>query len=515
MKSDKKKNLIDACHYILHTLIRRESRKDIRNIMEETGFIALSSTILNQVLGKRYKEAITAMEVHGVIEVNHGFLVGKTSKGFRLVGDHSVANLKSVELDSGSLLYSKISELNEKNEKQLSEIPYITKWYNEKLRINVDEAHDFIEWYRKHLLELLKSNPPKEPFTNEDVVARINIRVNHMILNVQNLQEGHFGLSMVGKDQRLHSVISSIKSELRTLITYDGKPLVSLDLKASQPYLFNLLFEKKLYSKLPNYPLSISTLYPELQDQLFIYSKYKSEHPIIMFVRLAESLYGKGFQGSSFSKIDWTKDFYTIISNMDKELGEKTQTFKSRKEVKKAIMLLLYDKKDYKYKDSKFKKFSQFFPKESELIKLFDKLKGDNFLPILLQRLESNLMLHQVCSMIAIELPDAPIIPVHDCILTTPEYATQVKKIMEKVLSAFVGIMPGITIEKYDSVATLSSLRNTAEEDFHNIINPKKKTLGIRSVLRSALQNRLPDREGKKVITTKDFERYSLPDELD
>jgi hypothetical protein len=77
-----------------------------------------------------------------------------------------------------------------------------------------------------------------------------------------------------------------------------------------------------------------------------------------------------------------------------------------------------------------------------------------NYLPILLQRLESRLILHQVTKVISKKLPSAPLFTVHDCVLTTNEYSEKVQSILEKELEAATGIKPGLTIEKYDHQKT-------------------------------------------------------------
>ena len=94
-------------------------------------------------------------------------------------------------------------------------------------------------------------------------------------------------------------------------------------------------------------------------------------------------------------------------------------------------------------------------------------IEGESYLPILLQRLESNLVLNHICERISQSYPEAPILPVHDCIYTTQRYAESVQVIMRDTLNELTGYMPGIKMEKSSAKDTLQALKNTAKEDLN------------------------------------------------
>jgi len=48
---------------------------------------------------------------------------------------------------------------------------------------------------------------------------------------------------------RLHTNLTNLKSDLRNYLTYDGKTLVAVDIRNSQPYLSLALFRKDSYCR--------------------------------------------------------------------------------------------------------------------------------------------------------------------------------------------------------------------------------------------------------------------------
>lgn len=46
---------------------------------------------------------------------------------------------------------------------------------------------------------------------------------------------------------RLHTNLTNLPAEVRNFITYAGRPLVSIDIRNSQPYMSLALFERKFW----------------------------------------------------------------------------------------------------------------------------------------------------------------------------------------------------------------------------------------------------------------------------
>jgi hypothetical protein len=403
-----------------------------------------------------------------------------------------------------------LNEKQDENKKALEKVDFITKWFdNKRLQINVQKTHYFIEFYRKELLSILDYTKDKlTPIEHRIVENRITQRANNMIRTVKMVKDGDFCLRKTGKDDRLHHTIGNLKKELRAFLTYDGQPLISLDVMASQPYLLTYAFTKEFYEA--GRVLTIFTVYAKLQT-LIGTTHLPVLNNIIMPVSYFQDYKDEGFTPLHFSNIDWTKDFYAMLIDIESQFGRsKKSVFKIRRQAKKAILFILYDKRN-KNKPS-VDLFGQLFPAEMHFINAINAVPGDAHLPILLQRLESRLMLDFVCKRISEVHPDAPIIPVHDCIFTTEKFADSVRSIMIETMTKLTGFAPGIKKEIQDDTEILESLKETAKENYQtivnkNIITKKKKKLQIYNespvVLNGPIIFEMPKNNDDQLLSTR------------
>ena len=481
----KRKNIKAAMYYILNTLYNMSMQRKYRVYFEENGGYPLSSKIMNDILGKRYLEALNLLEKYGVISRSGSYQVGEKSKLVSLTEKYSSTEIKIRQIPSDANISKKILDnrllIQNENQTALGKIPFVTKWFDpSRLSVNEKTVHGFIEFYRAELIGRIPNKLPKGR-TSEEIISRINQRVNSMLDTMYSFRRGEMRLSKTGKDHRLHSFLSNTKKELRTLYLFDGKPMVSLDLKSSQPYLFTYLLNPK------NWVFIKQDIFPELFTDILTQEEQHQLHSILMF---------GGFNGikstmsnnkPGFYDILWENDFYSLLVERAKS-ENMVDVFPDRAAAKKAMMMLLFDEGWYKDVSKEFMLFSKWYPHEAELIKFIkhisrgvkfenpDSEKSTNLLPILLQRIESKLILEYVCEVISREIPDAPLLPVHDCIHTTEEYVEEVTSIMERELKRIVGITPGIKIEKYSQQQTLNELSKLADDDIADILKHKSKS---------------------------------------
>jgi hypothetical protein len=247
-------NLKCGMYYVVSTLVNIRQSRIWRDFYDEHGGYPLQAAILNKLIGKNYTRVIQLLEENGVITRTKGYIVGEKSKLYSLCGVHATSDTVFNSIPSDATIFPRLltlkSEFDRKNKQELSKIGYITTWFDQnRLKIDREMAHLFIEFYRKSLLKLIPNTLPKKR-TREEIVARINLRVNSIIEAVTSIEKGQFNLSKTGQDNRLHSIVTNTKKELRTLIMFDDKEMVSVDLKASQPYLFNVLLNPKNWKKM-------------------------------------------------------------------------------------------------------------------------------------------------------------------------------------------------------------------------------------------------------------------------
>lgn len=501
MRKDLQTNIKAGMYFILDTLIVMSQSRRWRDYYDEHGGYPLHSCIMNNIIGKKYTTVIDLLVKNCIINQTKGYQTGRRTKLFTLTKKYISTGHKIRPIPKDANLYKRLLEyrLEQKvlNEAALSKIKYITKWFDPK-RLTLDHrrSHALIEFYMAEMNALVPDPVPKGR-SMEEIDARIALRVNSMLDTFNAVSDGYMGLKKTGQDNRLHSVVSSTKKELRGLYLYDGEPMVSIDIMASQPYLLSQLLNPKSWEKKG----LVAKVYPELYSR--ITPKYKRQlDAILMFGAFSKTPTGKGFQKTSFFKLKWDTDFYQHLVDMAKFHG-KGKVFPDRSAVKKKMMIILFDDGAYMDQDKGFILFEKWFPIEASMIMLLKNLSretkvsdqndsGTNFLPILLQRIESFLILEKVSKKISVELPDAPIIPVHDCIMTTREYSDQVANITLMVLKKITGLTPGIKIEAGVNNLERQYINELAAQDLSKILDKKPKGRHFKTGLKPPLLTESP-----------------------
>ncbi|MBL7789870.1 MAG: hypothetical protein JNL75_08605 [Chitinophagales bacterium] len=330
--------------------------------------------------------------------------------------------LKFIDLDN-----TEIESENNGDSIINKELPYITKWLNKNLTIDFEGASTYLlNEYKKDL-----KNKVKKRIANRKFCSRMIV--------IHKLHRGDFQYSIDNNAGRLYTVLTQIKKELRQFIRYNGKNLVAIDIKNSQPYLSSILFSK-FHFDLNNCENIIKYYNPIFRNDNN-YTNFENK-----LVELGE-------------KQD-TKDFLEIISNgliyeyfgcalqnhslIDLDLDPKIV----RKKAKKILISLLFSKNDYWHFQGYTNVLKTTFPSIFEAYYLL-KYEKHNSLACFLQNLEAKLVLHKACKIISEENPDLLILTIHDSIVTTEGNEEYVKGILSKVLHENIGLPPTLEVEKW------------------------------------------------------------------
>ena len=247
-------------------------------------------------------------------------------------------------------------------------------------------------------------------------------KYNYAKSRIVKINNGDIYIKVNNTNFRLDSNLTNLPKVLRQFIRIYGKPIAGVDVKNSQPYLSTLvLTEPEKIERF--YP------YPDKFPSMMLKSMHLSEkEDVIAYVSLV--VYG---------------NFYEYLW---KEFEKRGLHYADRDKIKKAVLIILFDK-NYHYSKAK-RIFAELFP---NVEKAFALLRSTNYrwFSILLQRIESYLILDVIQDKLNKEYPELVTVTIHDSIYTTANKTDNEMHIIHKVmldeLEKFVGYPPRLTAE--------------------------------------------------------------------
>jgi len=243
---------------------------------------------------------------------------------------------------------------------------------------------------------------------------------NHILAAATQIENGEIRYSVDTTSFRFHSNVTNMSKKMREYIRIDNKQLLNIDVSNSQPYLSTILLTDPKKASFLGDP-SLNMLLSKMQV-----SKSKD-------VKRYVSLVSRG-------------QFYEFMQTRFKINGVDM----SRDEAKKQCFRLLFGSKWARTEIEKQTRdiFRKAFP---NVYRIFNQVKGKNYerFPILLQRIESYLMLEKVVKTVHEQHPDIICITIHDSVMTgvMTDEIFAVQKILKNEFRKFTGITPKLTYE--------------------------------------------------------------------
>lgn len=295
---------------------------------------------------------------------------------------------------------------------------FLGKYFDEnRLKVNFDEAVCLCE---ERYLE------------HKDYGKYVN-ELNQLI----DLKNGCYRIYNVpDKDGRIHSNITRLPKVYRRFLIYDGKRLVEVDLSNSIIYFIAMIINKHIKEDRINIHFSLNPLtFAKTLETLDMREKMLLEET---------SVSGKFYN----LFIDDFQDNYTNeeLVEMNKLVTEEDfiGTEKQiRKIAKKNVLAMIFANiNSYKKVQSIFRTK---FPNLLDVLKLFKKKYGYKSLSHLLLQTESYLILDKVARKFnAKYYRVAPIFSLHDCLITTIDYQSELETILKEVFKEEFDIAPKV-----------------------------------------------------------------------
>lgn len=407
---------LDFFYYLISLVIKLPAWN--KKFRRKDGFVPLNSQKL-QFYNREYRLHLDFLVENKVFDEFKHFQDG-VSRKFRISEEYLCDKVKEIELKNTLIVRKLLSESNI-NLSTINNNRCLFKWFDSsKLTIENNEATQF-------------AYSQLEEEKNKFGIYGAYGRLYQKIYKIRCIDAGYFWFSRNGKkNKRLHTNLTSLNKDLRQFLRYNGEKLVCIDIANSQPFFSTHLF----YSKSLYYNNNIITLVKASE----IIDTKEFEHYINLcssgrlYEYIAENM-AKEF-GINYFDAGWDFD------GKKKEFVPKETN--PRKKAKKAFFEVVFSKNERNSKEKEL--FMKLFP---TVMKVFKKIKEKhhNKLALMLQNLESEIVLDKTCKEIAKDFPEIPIFTIHDSISTTLGYEEIVYSYLRNNLEKAIGLNPSLKFE--------------------------------------------------------------------
>ena len=283
-------------------------------------------------------------------------------------------------------------------------------------------------------LHRLSISPQWEGVLNKPLTTD---QYNYFVSSAQRIINGEINYSVDNTSGRFHSNLTNMPKELRDYVRIDGTRLVNIDLKNSQPYLSTIL----LTAPFKVSKLAISSEFAFVLTNLQVMD-HKPDVKLYITLVVEGKLYEYLQEFFNAAGIPHTRDETKVQVLRIMFAPNRTPADKVNKEARRI--------------------FRMCFP---NVHRIFNKVRGNGRgknphesykrFAILMQSLESFLILEAVLKAIRAELPGVIAMTIHDSIMTGEDARTGIMtnnvagviRIMERELLKFVGLKPTIAVE--------------------------------------------------------------------
>ncbi|MBS1578300.1 MAG: hypothetical protein JST29_01515 [Bacteroidetes bacterium] len=396
------------------------------------GYVPINAKLLqNKIVN--YKFYLNYLIEKGIIETDNHYKLGVKSKGYRFCKEYATI-IKTYEgLQSDNIKAHHPCMLL--TSVQRKSYRHLTEWFNEGLQIDKGAAMDFI--YKDYQSNSKNKLLREWEFINKKYKNPTH-QFNCSIQMIERIAARTYFLNIDDTGLRLHTPLTNIRSELRNYITYATTKLVSIDIVNCQPFLCSLLFNPSFW-EIKGRQLTISDINLSITDIFYSSSFFSS---FIMLCKQKESCSNSDIH-LFINKVSGGEFYEYMATALDCE------HFK-RKNLKASVFQVLFtDNRFIGQEDAAPKRmFRQIFP---DVYQLLSCIKRNNkiSLPMLLQRIESRLILQIITKRIAKEYADLPLFTIHDSVITEQGMQHYVKRIIEEETIKIFGYSPTMTIKHW------------------------------------------------------------------
>lgn len=405
----------------------------------------LNSRVLRIAIGNRYKTYVDYLEQSGIIIKSKSFRVGSSSNTYALVFQPK-AQVKSCyhKLQDPTIrigVTRSIKFRQEEMERRLKKVKHLTRFFNKRLNINLEEAKVIIQ---QQYLDDLQSGMD-ENLANDKRSTRI--------ARVHKFQKGDFSLKVDSFSGRFHSSLTQLPRKLRSTIRFEGQKLCSIDISNSQFYMTNIFFESAFWlEQTGSSILHLKTV--DIDYSLYHRPSREAEGLFIMCQNSMLQVDCQSVDVSLFRILTRTGYFYTYMHK--KFLQECSQQMvvkyglKDLSEVKRMMMRIAFDDSS----EAQINKspahechmiFREHFPSIAAIIQYLKK-RDHRDVSRLLQKIERHIII-DLATKEMVEKHHLAVFTIHDCVVCKPQDLDLVRHILRTHLQQAIGLAPTLKVD--------------------------------------------------------------------
>lgn len=416
-----------------------------KDSITDDGFVQINSTLIRNTF-KDYLSYLDYLILTGILCTDGQYIQGKKSKGYKFTKRYAKGHLVRYDYptfqacDKRESIHAEMysDEENTFVYNTVQDYVYLNHWYYTKL-LQIDERK--ASKYAYHIMCHKLANGistweiNKDKSTTYRIVRKNPINQYHAALyNINSIAIGNYKVSIDTNVHRLHSVITNLQKEYRRFLRYNGQRLVNVDISNSQPYIICLLLNPLFWDDTSDIPLNIRKLHPSIQ------SRFSEHHVREIYDRISSIQNSEEIR--SYIQITAQGRIYEYLQNV---INNQQNTNLERKDIKTIILTTLFSKNRYMPSFKLY--FKSCFPQIYKLIELI-KREDHTALAILLQNIESEIVLHRCCLKIWENgKHEVPVFTIHDSVCTTVENVQFIVDCLTEILTEYIGVTPHLKIE--------------------------------------------------------------------
>ena len=462
----------DKVHFICESIYRGMEELDLNMVHKEKSqpyFVPLSTKILQYVMSSHsYKGILLWMELAGIIIADNSWKKDVVSQGYRFTDKYLFSDFVWRPVKLALLLKKDIEQSLEETVCYEPEVyTGLKKFFECKLlKIDSEKADEVIDLQLTRAIE--------ESNGNLDKIRQARLNTAADIRKVELINSGKYLMTQDNTGYRIHTSLTQLPKTLRNLVTYDGHPLVEIDLSCSQLYFSNFLMDKDNWNiKTENQNIKaiwdgIKINDSNIENKSGIRINYnRDKYTTIMCVEYYKRLYENKEIKNLFLENCCSGLIYdSIVGDIEEKYKSEdasyfnpSWTFKRKRGFVKNVLLNqifanpnnpdhngLYSGKNEEILES----FATLYHEPYTVIQAIKKI---NYLDVskLLTRIESVAMQGFVCKRLLRDFPEMPLATLHDALLTvaTNDYANTLKQVMLEEITRFMSCTPSTKVTNW------------------------------------------------------------------